>query len=74
MEGLDGIDYRFEETSDGSEMIRYEAGESSAGERGAREGEEYGAGAARKVDVGLPGKGNSNSHGARPVHVFITII
>ena len=23
---------------------------------------------ARKVDVRLPGKGDSNSHGARPVH------
>ena len=23
---------------------------------------------ARKVDIRLPGKGNSNSHGARPVH------
>ena len=23
---------------------------------------------ARKIDVRLPGKGNSNSHGARPVH------
>ena len=22
----------------------------------------------RKVDIRLPGKGNSNSHGARPVH------
>jgi len=29
---------------------------------------------ARKVDVWLPGKGNSNSHGARPVHVIITMI
>jgi len=28
----------------------------------------------RKVDVRLPGKGNSNSHGARPVHLTITII
>ena len=27
-----------------------------------------------KVDVRLPGKGNSNSHGARPVHLIITII
>ena len=25
-----------------------------------------------KVDVRLPGKGNSNSHGARPVHLIIT--
>ena len=29
---------------------------------------------ARKVDVRLPGKRNSNSHGARPVHLIITII
>jgi len=28
----------------------------------------------RKVDVRLPGKENSNSHGARPVHLFITMI
>ena len=28
----------------------------------------------RKVDVRLPGKGNSNSHGARPVHQIITTI
>jgi len=28
---------------------------------------------ARKVDVRLPGKGNSNSHGARPVHLTITM-
>ena len=26
------------------------------------------------VDVRLPGKGNSNSHGARPVHLIITTI
>ena len=25
------------------------------------------------MDVRLPGKGNSNSHGARPVHLIITI-
>ena len=29
---------------------------------------------ARKVDVRLPGKGNSNSHGAKPVHLIITMI
>jgi len=29
---------------------------------------------ARKVDVRLPGKGNSNSYGARPVHLIITMI
>ena len=29
---------------------------------------------ARKVDVRLPGKGNSNSHGARPVQLIITTI
>jgi len=28
----------------------------------------------RKVDVRLPGKGNSNSHGARPVHLTIMMI
>ena len=28
----------------------------------------------RKVDVRLPGKGNSNSRGARPVHPIITMI
>ena len=28
----------------------------------------------RKVEVRLPGKGNSNSHGARPVHLIITMI
>jgi len=28
----------------------------------------------RRVDVRLPGKGNSNSHGARPVHLIITMI
>ena len=27
-----------------------------------------------KVDVRLPGKGNSNSHAARPVHLIITMI
>ena len=29
---------------------------------------------ARKVDVRLLGKGNSNSHGARPVHLIIMMI
>ena len=28
----------------------------------------------RKVDIRLPGKGNSNSHGARPVHLIITVM
>ena len=28
----------------------------------------------RKVDVRLPGKGNSKSHGARPVHLIIKMI
>ena len=28
----------------------------------------------RKVDVRLPGKGNSNSYGARPLHLIITMI
>ena len=27
----------------------------------------------RKVDVRLPGKGNSNAHGARPLHLIITM-
>jgi len=31
-------------------------------------------GPSRKVDARLPGKGNSNSHGARPVHLIITMI
>ena len=31
-------------------------------------------GAPRKVDVRLPGKGDSNSHGARPVHQIISMI
>ena len=30
--------------------------------------------AARKVDVRLPGKGNSNSHDARPVYLIIKMI
>ena len=28
----------------------------------------------RKVDIRLPGKGNSNSHGARPVHLIISMM
>jgi len=28
----------------------------------------------RKVDIRLPEKGNSNSHGARPVHFIISMI
>ena len=28
----------------------------------------------RKEDARLPGKGNSKSHGARPVHLIITMI
>ena len=28
----------------------------------------------RNVDIRLPGKGNSNSHGARPVYLIITMI
>jgi hypothetical protein len=31
------------------------------------------AGLSKKVDVRLPGKGNSNSHGARPVHEIISM-
>ena len=34
----------------------------------------HAGGGTRKVDVTLPGKGNSNSHGARPVHLIITMI
>ena len=33
-----------------------------------------GPGGSRKVDVKIPGKGNSTSHGARPVHLIITMI
>ena len=33
-----------------------------------------GVGNARRVDVRLPGKGNSNSRGARLVHLIITMI
>ena len=29
--------------------------------------------AGRNVDIRLPGKGNSNSHGARPVHQIIAM-
>jgi len=29
---------------------------------------------ARKADIRLPGKGNSNSHGARPVHQILSMI
>ena len=32
------------------------------------------AGAPRKVDARPPGKGNSNLHGARPVHLITTMI
>jgi len=35
---------------------------------------ETGSRPSRKVDTRLPGKGNSNSHGARPVHLIITMI
>ena len=28
----------------------------------------------REVDVRLPGKGHSKAHGARPVHLIITVI
>ena len=33
-----------------------------------------GLGFSRKVDARLPGKGNSNSRGARPVHLTIMMI
>jgi len=39
-------------------------------ERGLKEG----LGRSRKVNVRIPGKGHSNSHGARPVHLIITMI
>ena len=41
-----------------------------AGWSGARRGVEgrEGGGHPRKVDIRLPGKGNSNPHGARPVY------
>jgi len=32
------------------------------------------AGCARKVDIRLPGQGDSNSHGERPVHQIISMI
>jgi len=34
----------------------------------------YDDGEARKEDVRLPGKGNAISHGARPVHLIITMM
>jgi hypothetical protein len=38
-------------------------------QEGNKKGGETGNGSGfRKVDIRLPGKGNSNSHGARPVH------
>ena len=37
-------------------------------------GAQWVQGLPRKVDVRLPGKGNSNSHGARPVRLIITMI
>ena len=43
-------------------------------ETGMREEPEKLREAVRKVDVRLPGKGNSNSHVARPVHQIIAII
>ena len=33
-----------------------------------------GGGRTRKVDIRLPGKGNSNSHGARPVHQIFSMM
>jgi len=36
--------------------------------------EACGGGQRDKVDVRLPSKGNSNSHGARPVHLIISMI
>ena len=43
-------------------FIEPPAGRGSHGRRGRVYGEP------RKVDIRLPGKGDSNSHGARPVH------
>ena len=34
----------------------------------------FGMSGTRKVDIKLPGKGNSGSHGARPVHQIILVI
>jgi len=45
------------------------------GPQGIREGVANGlVSSTRKVDVRLPGKGDPNSHGARPVHLIITMI
>jgi len=56
------------------ELVRERGGgvRNAVRERGAREGES--ASCHRKVDVRLPGKGNSKSHDARPVHIIITMI
>ena len=42
--------------------------------RAARHVPDLGSRVNRKVDIRLPGKWNSNSHGARPVHLIITTI
>jgi len=34
----------------------------------------YGLGFTRKVDLRLPGEGNSYSRGARPVHLIISMV
>jgi hypothetical protein len=46
----------------------------SGGEAWPRGAVVEGVGRIRKVDVRLTGKRNSNSHGARPVHLIITMI
>ena len=46
-------------------------GPSTFGKRGQLSGEVVNT---RKVDIRLPGKGDSNSHGAKPVHQIITTI
>ena len=48
--------------------------QSSAVGRESRWGQGLGFRVTRKVDVRLPGKGDSNCHGARPVHRIITMI
>jgi hypothetical protein len=43
-------------------------------EQNAEEAEEEFGDGDMKVDARLPGLGKSNSHGARPVHLIITMI
>jgi len=46
----------------------------SSGSAGAKLNTHAFASASRKVDIRLPGKRNSNSHGARPVYLIIKMI